>query len=80
MDENRMVDFGSHKSKFSESIVHFVVPSSSRLREPIEAFQEFEDHALLAWFEVANWWGHICWSVSFEFCIKVSAFDINMLN
>ena len=79
-DENGMVYFGSRKSKFSKSVVHFVVPSSSRLRKPIETFQEFEDHAFLAWFEVADWWGHIHWSVSFEFHIKVSAFDIDMLN
>ena len=68
------------KSKFLESVVHFVVPSSSGLHKPIETFQEFKDHAFLAWFEVANWWGHICWSVSFEFCIKVSTFGIDMLN
>ena len=75
-----MVDFESHKSEFSESVVHFVVPSSSGLRKPIETLQEFEDHAFLAWFEVADWWGHIRWSVSFKFRIKVSTFDIDMLN
>ena len=37
------------------------------------------NHALLFLFEVVDWWGHIHWSVSFEFHIEVSALDINML-
>ena len=80
MDENGMVYLGSHESEFSEHFVHFIVPSSSGLRKPIETLQEFEDHAFLAWFEVANWWGHKCWSVSFKFRIKVGTLDIDMLN